>query len=114
MSFDGDWDDLPESLNLAVYRIVQESLTNCVRHSGSGLVDIRLVRNARSGAPLVVHVADQGVGFDTGAALAAGGGLAGIRERAQLLGGNFELLSRPGGGATIRVQLPTHGNPLQS
>jgi two-component system sensor histidine kinase UhpB len=114
ISFEGDWEGLPESLNLAVYRIVQESLTNCVRHSGSTALDIRLVRGARPGAPLHLQVTDQGVGFDARAALAAGGGLAGIGERVQLLGGKFELLSQPGGGATIRVLLPILGNPLQS
>jgi two-component system sensor histidine kinase UhpB len=114
ISFEGDWEGLPESLNLAVYRIVQESLTNCVRHSGSTALDIRLARGASPGAPLHLHVTDQGVGFDAHTALAAGGGLAGIAERVQLLGGKFELLSQPGGGATIRVLLPILGNPLQS
>lgn len=114
MSFEGDWEGLPESLNLAVYRIVQESLTNCVRHSGSKAMEIRLARGTSPGAPLLLHLTDQGVGLDVRAALAAGGGLAGIRERVQLLGGKFELLSQPGGGATIRVLLPTLGNPLQS
>lgn len=114
VSFEGDWEGLPESLNLAVYRIVQESLTNCVRHSGSAGLEVRLSRGAGPGAPLHLRVTDQGVGFDADAALAAGGGLAGIRERVQLLGGRFELLSEPGGGATIEVLLPILGNPLQS
>lgn len=114
VSFEGDWEGLPESLNLAVYRIVQESLTNCVRHAGSTVLELSFTRGAGPRAPLRLQMTDQGVGLDPETALAAGGGLAGIRERVQLLGGRFELLSPEGGGATIRVQLPVLGNPLQS
>ncbi len=63
-----------------------------------------------AGSLLQLRVADQGVGLDVRAALAAGGGLAGMRERVQLLGGTFELLSPPGQGATIQVLLPDSGN----
>jgi two-component system, NarL family, sensor histidine kinase UhpB len=111
---EGEWEGLPESLNLAVYRIVQESLTNCVRHAGSTKLDFKLTRGSTPHAPLYLQVTDQGVGLDPSAALAAGGGLAGIRERVQLLGGKFELLSPADGGATIRVLLPVKGNALQS
>jgi two-component system, NarL family, sensor histidine kinase UhpB len=113
-SFEGDWEGLPESFNLAVYRIVQESLTNCVRHSGSSAMDIRFVRGTSPGAPLQLRITDRGVGLDVHAALAAGGGLAGIRERVQLLGGRFELLSQPGGGAMLEILLPISGNTWQS
>lgn len=109
MTFAGDWEGLPESVNLAVYRIVQESLTNCVRHSRSQTLEMALVRDP-AGSLLQLRIADQGVGLDVRAALAAGGGLAGMRERVQLLGGTFELLSPPGQGATIQVLLPDSGN----
>jgi signal transduction histidine kinase len=108
MEFDGEWEGLAEAVNLAIYRIVQEALTNCVRHSRSRTLTIALARDpARS--LLQLRICDQGVGLDVHAAMAAGGGLAGMRERVQLLGGTFELLSQPGQGATIQVLLPDTG-----
>jgi signal transduction histidine kinase len=108
MDLDGLGEALPESVNLAIYRIVQESLTNCVRHSASPTLAISLARDPAQ-ALLQLRISDQGVGFDVRAALAAGGGLAGMRERVQLQGGSFEVLSQPGQGATIRVLLPYNG-----
>jgi glucose-6-phosphate-specific signal transduction histidine kinase len=113
MSFEGDWEGLAEAVNLAMYRIVQESLTNCVRHSRSPVLEIALTRDPDPGSLLQLRIADQGVGMEVRAALAAGGGLAGMRERVQLLGGSFELLSQPGQGATIQVLLPDSGNSAQ-
>jgi signal transduction histidine kinase len=105
LSFDGQWEGLGEAVNLAVYRIVQEALTNCVRHSHSHTLDVMLLH--RTTAPqLELQIIDRGVGLAPRAALAAGGGLAGMRERVLLLGGSFELLSQPGQGATIHVFLP--------
>jgi two-component system, NarL family, sensor histidine kinase UhpB len=112
--FEGCWEGLPESLNLAVYRIVQESLTNCVRHSGSSAMEMGFVHGTGANAPLQLRITDRGVGLDVRVALAVGGGLAGIRERVQLLGGRFELLSQPGGGATIEILLPVSGNTWPS
>jgi signal transduction histidine kinase len=107
--FEGYWEELGEAINLAVYRIVQEALTNCVRHSRSTSLLIRLTRNLAPGEWLELEIADLGVGLAPREALAAGGGLAGMRERVQLLGGSFELLSQPGQGATIRILLPPSG-----
>lgn len=101
---EGNWEALPETVNLAIYRIVQESLVNCVRHSRSNEVVIDLARD--TGGPLHLVITDRGVGLDSRVALAKGGGLAGIRERVQLLGGVFELQSQPGEGVTLRVDLP--------
>ena len=105
LSIEGEWEGLGEAVNLALYRIVQESLTNCVRHAQSADMHIALRRLA--GEPLLaLQITDHGVGMDPRRALATGGGLSGMRERAQLQGGSFELLSQPGQGATIRVLLP--------
>jgi two-component system sensor histidine kinase UhpB len=109
LTFEGYWEELGEAINLAVYRIVQEALTNCVRHSRSPSLAIRLNRGPAPGELLQLEIADQGVGLEPRVALAAGGGMAGMRERVQLLGGNFELLSQPGQGATIRILLPPSG-----
>jgi two-component system sensor histidine kinase UhpB len=109
LTFEGYWEELGEAINLAVYRIVQEALTNCVRHSRSPSLSIRLTRKPPPGEWLELEIADLGVGLEPDVALSTGGGLAGMRERVQLLGGSFELLSQPGQGATIRMLLPPSG-----
>ena len=90
----------------ATYRICQETLTNVARHAGAGRVEVSLA--ARDGE-LVLTVRDDGRGFDHGAA-AGGQGIAGIRERAALIGGAVELRSRPGAGTTVTFRLPLDGH----
>jgi two-component system, NarL family, sensor histidine kinase UhpB len=107
LAFEGE-DGLGEALNLAIYRIVQEAITNCVRHAASMVLDINLTRSADARS-VQVRMVDQGVGCDARAALAVGGGLAGMRERVLMQGGQFELLSVPGQGTTISIQLPLGG-----
>jgi len=98
---------LTEAVVIAAYRIVQESMTNAVRHSGARRIDIAL---AVAGGELRVEIRDDGRGF---AADAAGGpsgvGLANMRQRAASLGGSLDIDSRPGTGTTIRARLPLHG-----
>jgi two-component system, NarL family, sensor histidine kinase UhpB len=106
----GNCEGLGEDINLAVYRIVQESLTNGLRHAHSVSIDIHLTCEVAPVALVRLEVTDRGVGLDMERSLAMGGGLAGIRERAQLLGGEFELLSTPGQGTKVRVVLPISGN----
>jgi two-component system, NarL family, sensor histidine kinase UhpB len=105
LSTGGRLDDLGESLNLALYRIVQEGLTNCVRHAGARHFFVDLTRGPGSHGRILLEMRDDGVGFDPEAP--TGGGLMGMRERIQLLRGQFEVLSHPGAGATIRIELPT-------
>jgi two-component system sensor histidine kinase UhpB len=105
LSVGGRLEDLGETMNLALYRIVQEALTNCVRHSGAGHFYIDLTRAPDQQANLLLEMRDDGRGFTTGTQ-GAGGGLTGMRERVALLGGRFELLSEPGQGVTIRVEIP--------
>lgn len=90
-------------LENAVFRIVQETLTNIQRHSGSrkAVVELSLDDDHVS-----VEVRDWGVGFDPNAIEEACFGLRGIRERARLLGGGAEVCSTPGDGTTVRVSLP--------
>jgi signal transduction histidine kinase len=104
LSVGGRIDDLGEMLNITLYRIVQEALTNCVRHADAANLAIDLTR-APEGGNVYLEIRDDGAGFDTGAT-AMGGGLAGMRERVALLDGQFELLSAPGRGVTIRVEFP--------
>ncbi len=105
LSEGGQLDDLGETMNLALYRIVQEALTNCVRHARASHLYIDLTRAPDHAGSLLLEMRDDGVGFAPGTQK-AGSGLTGMRERVGLLGGRFELLSEPGRGVTIRVELP--------
>ncbi len=86
----------------AVYRIAQEALTNATKHAAARAV--RLALDNRGGA-VRFTVADDGRGFDPDAT-SIGLGLLGMRERVAMLGGEFRLSSRPGGGTTIEIIVP--------
>jgi two-component system sensor histidine kinase UhpB len=105
LSMAGELDGLGEKLGLCIYRIVQEGLTNCVRHARASNFYIDLTRGAGGRGGVVLEMRDDGAGFDAGTSR-WGGGLTGMRERAALLGGRFELLSGPGLGVTIRIEVP--------
>ncbi len=92
----------------AVYRIVQEALTNVARHAGVGEVTVRLWAKEQM---LHVHIEDQGVGFDSQAVLSASGtsGLSGIRERASLVRGHATIESVPGVGTRVIAKIPLGG-----
>jgi signal transduction histidine kinase len=102
LSITGDLSDLPDHLRTGVYRIVQEALTNCVRHAKAEHVDINV---NRTGLRLDVVVADDGVGFDK-AARPNGLGLLGIEERVRELHGTYTLHTRPNRGTRLLVTLP--------
>jgi signal transduction histidine kinase len=104
LSLEVELDDLAPACVLAAYRIVQESLTNVVRHAPGSVTEVRL---RREGDLLVVVVADDGTGA-SGAAFAdgSGSGLAGMRERATALGGTFSAGRREGGGFEVHAALP--------
>ncbi len=93
---------LPPAADLAAFRVVQEALTNVVRHSGSRHARVRL---AREGGALRLRIDDDGpaTGADAGG---GGNGLAGMRERAAALGGTIEAGPRPGGGFRVDAVLP--------
>ncbi|NEQ46304.1 MAG: sensor histidine kinase [Leptolyngbya sp. SIOISBB] len=93
---------LPEDTSLALLRIVQEALTNTVKHSQAQLVQVRLVEKSRR---LNLQVLDNGKGFDP-SKNTSGFGLRGMRERATALGGTCQIWSAPGAGCRIRVILP--------
>ncbi len=97
----GDLPPLPAAVEVAAYRIVQEALTNVVRHAHAHRC---LVEVAVDGADLVVTVTDDGTGLP--ADRVAGVGLASMRERAAETGGTCEVVLGPGTGTTVRARLP--------
>jgi signal transduction histidine kinase len=96
---------LPPDTEVAAHRIVQEALTNTVRHADAGSVAVRLDWNVDD---LVITVTDDGRGPDRGTAteLRTGRGLIGIRERAAACGGRADAGSAPGSGFRVRARLP--------
>ncbi len=94
---------LAPELETTVYRVVQESLTNVVKHANASSIDIA-VRCADDAVE--VSVADDGIGFDTDAPARSGFGLAGMRERVELAGGDLSVLRGAGAGTVIRARLP--------
>src|SRR5262245_21741504 len=104
----GDPESLTSAQRIAVYRAIQESLSNVREHSGASTVEIRL-RMRRSS--IEVRITDDGHGFEVGRALARAAqrgrlGIVGIGERVRMLGGTFELDSAPGGPTVLTFALP--------
>ncbi len=91
---------LPAAIERAAYFVVAEALTNVAKHSSAGRCVVRLLREP---ARLVVSIEDDGVG---GASAEPGGGLAGLRDRAEALDGSLSVDSPDGGPTAIRVELP--------
>lgn len=102
----------PPATETAAYRIVQEALTNVARHAAIDCVEISV---RATGEAIVVEVQDRGAGFDpaTVREAATTGGLSGIRERAELLGGRATVDSIPGRGTTILASLPLTETPIE-
>ena len=99
---------LPAAVDLAAYRIVQESLTNAIRHAGPATAAVSLGYHHDE---LRIDVTDTGRGQPTGAAAGQSGGhgLAGMRERAATVGGTVETGPGPGGGYRVAARLPFGG-----
>jgi two-component system sensor histidine kinase UhpB len=102
-SSEGDFADLDSDVQLVVYRVAQEALSNATRHSDAEEVRVEL-RRGTGGVEL--EVTDDGRGFAFAEA-EAGLGLQGMRERALLVGGEVNVTSRPGRGTTVRLRIPT-------
>ncbi|RAY15667.1 sensor histidine kinase [Actinomadura craniellae] len=105
--FEGDRRPLPAGVDLAAFRIVQESLTNVTRHAGPGPLTA-LVRISYAADHVSVQVEDDGRGVSLLDDHPGGNGIHGMRERAAALGGTFSAGPRPGGGFQVRAVLPVH------
>jgi signal transduction histidine kinase len=94
-------DDLPDEYKTCIYRVVQEALHNCARHSRAATVRIRVEQERDR---LLLNIQDDGQGFDV--QQTKGLGLLGIQERVTRLGGICQVHSQPGRGTTLSVALP--------
>jgi signal transduction histidine kinase len=94
---------LPPEVETALYRAVQESLTNIVKHAHARKVSVSL---ARRSSAVVAVIEDDGAGFDPSTAREGGIGLIGMRERLALLDGRLVIESREGAGSTLVVEVP--------
>jgi len=98
---------LKPHVETAIYRIVQEALTNVVKHARAAHVALVLENGPEH---LLAIVEDDGVGFDAGDAPRPGMGLLGMRERVTLVGGTLQVESAPGGGTTLLIRIPRPGD----
>jgi signal transduction histidine kinase len=104
----GSPDQLPPALDLSAYRIVQEALTNIMKHEGLAPALVRLCR--RDGAVEVEVTNEAGGTGATGTPVGPGRGLIGMRERAEVLGGSLHAGPCAGGGFKVRALLPLDGS----
>jgi two-component system sensor histidine kinase UhpB len=105
--FPAELPPLSPEVELAIYRVAQESLTNVARHARARCVELSLESGPRS---VVLRVADDGRGFDESAASNGHGGLSGMRERAVLVGGALAVKPSRRGGVEVRLEVPAAGS----
>jgi PAS domain S-box-containing protein len=97
-------EDLSPQISLCLFRVLQEGLSNAVKHSGVRKFDVRLERESNR---LQLAIRDHGAGFDPGMEMFTTGlGLISMRERVNLVNGTLAIESKPGGGTEIRVSVP--------
>jgi signal transduction histidine kinase len=104
LQVDGDPGRLDPGIALTVYRVVQEALTNVLKHAGPATAQVRIAR--RDGS-LQLEVFDTGRGPVPGGGQGVGHGLVSMRERVHLLGGTLRAGPRPGGGFRVYAKIPT-------
>jgi signal transduction histidine kinase len=102
LAIEGERRELPVGIELSAYRIIQEALTNSLKHAGNAQASVHVRYGPDS---LELEIADDGAG-ESSRALGGGHGLVGMRERVALYGGRFDASRGPGGGFAVRVVLP--------
>jgi signal transduction histidine kinase len=105
---EGEAPELPAGVDLSAYRIVQEALTNTLRHARATRAEVTVRYGNRA---VEVEVRDDGRGSPVAEVNGAGQGLVGMRERAALLGGTLEAGPMPGGGYRVHAHLPLEASP---
>ena len=93
--------DVPVAVDVTAYRIVQESLTNVMRHAGRASAHVAVIHDRDH---VDIEVVDDGRGASAGGA--PGHGIAGMKERAEMVGGTLAAGPRPGGGYRVHARLP--------
>ena len=100
---------IPTEIEVVLYRIAQEGLTNIIRHAKAGNINFSL-QGENNGAKMTIE--DDGIGFDPGKFLPSKGqhhlGLISMRERAEMIGGSLDVFTAPGKGTTVEVFIPVH------
>jgi signal transduction histidine kinase len=99
----GDETELPALVDVSVYRIVQEALTNVLKHAGTACADVTV--GCAAGA-VTIEITDNGTGKKRDASQSDGHGLAGMRERVAVFGGELHAGPQTGGGFAVRARLP--------
>jgi signal transduction histidine kinase len=108
IEFDGLKNKLPSNVEIILFRITQEAITNVVKHAHASHVDIRMQRDNNK---VILQIEDNGEGFNVEATLTRSGeqqslGLHGMQERAALLGGHFNIQSQNGRGTCVSIEIP--------
>jgi signal transduction histidine kinase len=107
LHIDGNLAALPATVDVSVYRIVQEALTNVLKHAGPARAEVTIVNEQDT---LTIEVTDNGTGQQGNGSAGGGHGLAGMRERAAVFGGELAAGPGPGGGFSVRARLPLSGH----
>jgi PAS domain S-box-containing protein len=105
---EGELDGLGEQINITLYRVIQECLTNITRHARASRAHLLVERKSHASA-LTLHVMDDGVGMDPVRKKPGGLGLLGLRERVEALGGRLEVATSEPRGVEVRVCIPLPG-----
>jgi signal transduction histidine kinase len=106
---EGDLENLPEDLRTCIYRVVQESFTNCARHAQAQCVQLTVIENR---GRFSMTFEDNGVGFDPGVSRGEGLGLIGMEERVREIGGVMTIHSQPQKGTLVQIEVPLKGEQI--
>ena len=105
-SFSDIPNDLTELLNISLFRIVQESLTNALKHSSASKILITMNKVVSSNSEyIILNIQDDGVGLNKDKPM-TGLGLPGMKERVEMNHGTFDLISEPNNGLSIKISIP--------
>ena len=116
LALSGELDGVGEDLGIAVYRIVQEALTNAVRHAQASCVRVSVARGPAGhlADAVAIEVRDDGKGLGPGTAQNGRYGITGMRERAHGLGGSFAIAGPPGQGVSVSAVLPVESREREA
>ena len=107
LTVEGERRPLPEGVELAAYRVVQEAITNAIKYAAAAPTEVHLSYGPRD---VEVHVSDRGPGAGAPGRVGGGGhGLVGMRERVRIFGGELHTGRRAGGGFEVRARIPFDG-----